>query len=94
MNLTVEILLTDVQEGKQVLAGEISLKGGKLKLSPKAGYEDLLQRLKENFDEENETAKDFVKNLPRLYSGSALRARLVNLNSEDGKLLRKTIESA
>jgi hypothetical protein len=92
MNLTVEILFTDLEKDEQTLAGTISASGDKLKISPKEKeYEDFFQRLEDEFNEGNEGAEDFVNSLTQRYSGSVVRARLVNLSSEDEKVLRKAI---
>jgi hypothetical protein len=84
MSESCEILVTD-WEGGQVVAGRIILEDGKLSFSPTKGYEVLMGNVMkdetfvggEMFDRANDP-KAWLQSLPGFYTGSIVRARLVN----------------
>jgi hypothetical protein len=95
MSESCEILVTEWEEG-QVVAGEIIFREGKLSFSAVKGYETLMGIIMEEktfvgekvFDPAKDP-KAWLQNLPSLYTGSRLRARLVNSQDRDVRLVRK-----
>ena len=88
MSESCEILVTE-WEG-QVVAGEIIFRDGKLSFSATKGYEILMENLMEDktfvgekvFDPANDP-KAWLRSLTNFYTGSVVRARLVNSQDRD-----------
>ena len=84
MSESCEIQVTEWDEG-QIVAGEIILTDGKLSFSATKGYEILMGNIMEDktfvadnvFDPANDP-KAWLQSLPCFYTGSVVRARLVN----------------
>ena len=95
MTESCEILVTEWEDG-QVVAGEIILEDGKLSFSATKGYEVLMGNVMEDktfvadnvFDRANDP-KAWLQNLPGVYTGSVVRARLVNSRDHDVRLVCK-----
>jgi hypothetical protein len=89
MSESCEILVTE-WEGGQDVAGEIILEDGKLSFSATKGYEVLMENVMEGktffgetlFDPANDP-KAWLRSLPSFYTGSIVRARLVNSQDHD-----------
>ena len=95
MSDSCEILVTE-WDGRQVVAGEIIFDDGKLSVSATKGYEVLMENVMEDeifvggnvFDRANDP-EAWLRGLPSFYTGSIVRARLVNSQDRDVRLVRR-----
>jgi len=95
MRESCEILITEWDEG-QIVAGEIILTDGKLSFSATKGYEILMENVMQGrifagekvFDPATDP-KDWLRSLPCFYTGSIVRARLMNSQDPDVRLICK-----
>ena len=95
MSVSCEILVTE-WEGGQVVAGKIIFRDGKLSFSATKGYEVLMENVMEDKTVVGKKVfhpaihpKDWLRSLPRFYTGSIVRARLAKSHHRAVRPVRK-----